>query len=139
MTLNPDPALLCRPSCHGPADRDDLLRRSAPTGELIGGFSDGEKRTLGQIAMATFANPAGLEKAGDSNYRADAGVTGPADVGLAGTGQRGTMASGALEMSNVDLAQEFTNLIVAQRGFQANSRVITTSDELLQELVNLKR
>ena len=61
-------------------------------------------------------------------------------MGVAGTGRRGTlMASGTLEMSNVDLAQEFTNLILAQRGFQANSRVITTSDELLQELVNLKR
>jgi flagellar hook protein FlgE len=109
------------------------------TGEIIGTFDDDENRTLGQIAMATFTNPGGLEKAGNSNYRSDAGVTGVAEVGQAGTGQRGTMTSGALEMSNVDLAQEFTNLIVAQRGFQANSRVITTSDELLQELVNLKR
>ena len=60
-------------------------------------------------------------------------------VGTASTGGRGALAGGALEMSNVDLSSEFTNLIIAQRGFQANSRVITTSDELLQELVNLKR
>ena len=139
MTLNPDPALLFPPI---PVTTPPTVMTSytiSATGELIGGFSDGEKRTLGQIAMATFANPGGLEKAGNSNYRADEGVTGLADVGLAGTGQRGTITSGALEMSNVDLAQEFTNLIVAQRGFQANARVITTSDELLQELVNLKR
>jgi flagellar hook protein FlgE len=65
--------------------------------------------------------------------------SGLAQVGQAGTTGLGMITSGALEMSNVDLAQEFTNLVVAQRGFQANSRVITTSDEILQELVNLKR
>ncbi len=125
----------------GPPVADAMMNSYtiSATGEIIGTFSDNVNRTLGQIAMATFTNPGGLEKAGNSNYRSDAGVTGVADVGQAGTGQRGTMTSGALEMSNVDLAQEFTNLIVAQRGFQANSRVITTSDELLQELVNLKR
>ena len=109
------------------------------TGEIVGVFSDDQPRTLGQIATATFNNPNGLEKAGNSNYRSNPGVSGPPVVGAAGTGERGTVASGSLEMSNVDLAQEFTNLIVAQRGFQANSRIITTSDELLQELVNLKR
>jgi flagellar hook protein FlgE len=140
MSLTPDPALLFPPFPAAPAPTPQLTSYSiSSTGEIIGAFSDDEKRTLGQIAMATFANPGGLEKAGNSMYRADPGVTGPADEGLAGTGQRGTMTSGALEMSNVDLAQEFTNLIVAQRGFQANARVITTSDELLQELVNLKR
>jgi len=111
----------------------------SPAGEIIGAFSDEQNRVLGQIAMATFTNPGGLEKAGNSNYRANPTVSGVANTGAAGSGGRGTMTSGALEMSNVDLAQEFTNLIVAQRGFQANSRVITTSDELLQELVNLKR
>lgn len=109
------------------------------TGEVIGVFSDDQRRTLGQIATATFVNPNGLEKAGNSNYRSNTDVTGAPELGAAGTGQRGTIRSGTLEMSNVDLAQEFTNLIVAQRGFQANSRIITTSDELLQELVNLKR
>ena len=109
------------------------------TGEIIGQFNDNKSRVLGQIVTATFVNPNGLEKAGNSTYRSNATITGTADVGAAGTGGRGPMTSGSLEMSNVDLAQEFTNLIVAQRGFQANSRVITTSDELLQELVNLKR
>lgn len=65
--------------------------------------------------------------------------SGDAQVGVAGAGGRGSLAGGALEMSNVDLSSEFTSLIIAQRGFQANSRVITTSDEVLQELVNLKR
>ena len=80
----------------------------------------------------------GLEKAGSSQYRAGAN-SGAAVVGVAGSDGLGDLVSGALEMSNVDLSQEFTNLIVAQRGFQANARIITTSDEVLQELTNLKR
>jgi flagellar hook protein FlgE len=88
--------------------------------------------------MATFANPGGLEKAGSSTYR-PANNSGLALVGTPGTGGRGSLLAGALEMSNVDLAEEFTGLIIAQRGFQANSRVITSSDEVLQDLVNLKR
>jgi len=109
-----------------------------PDGTLTGTFSNGLKQDIGRVSMATFANPTGLEKAGSSLYRTTANSGNP-EVGTAGTGGRGTLAGGALEMSNVDLSQEFTNLIVAQRGFQSNSRVITTSDELLQELVNLKR
>jgi flagellar hook protein FlgE len=109
-----------------------------PNGTLIGVFSNGFKEPVGQIALSSFANAAGLEKAGDSTYRTTVNSGGP-QLGAAGTGARGSLTSGALEMSNVDLSQEFTNLIVAQRGFQAGSRVITTSDELLQELVNLKR
>jgi flagellar hook protein FlgE len=109
-----------------------------PDGILTGVFSNGQKQALGQVALGTFANPAGLEKAGGSLYRTTAN-SGAAQVGVAGDGGRGTLAGGTLEMSNVDLAQEFTNLIIAQRGFQANSRVITSSDELLQDLVNLKR
>ncbi len=107
-------------------------------GSLIGSFSNGTTAVLAQVAMASFQNPEGLEKAGGSQYRAgiNAGV---ATVGAAGTGDIGSLVSGALEMSNVDLSQEFTNLIVAQRGFQANARIITTSDEVLQELTNLKR
>ena len=85
-----------------------------------------------------FANPEGLEKVGGSNYRTTAN-SGLAQLGSAGNGGRGLLSTGTLEMSNVDLAAEFTNLIVAQRGFQANSRVVTTSDELLSEVVNLKR
>lgn len=107
-------------------------------GTVAGVFSNGLTRAVGRIALASFTNPGGMEKAGGSSYRATAN-SGLANVGDAGTGGRGLLAGGTLEMSNVDLAQEFTNLIVAQRGFQANSRVITASDELLQDLVNLKR
>jgi flagellar hook protein FlgE len=109
-----------------------------PDGSIVGVFSNGLKQTLGQVALATFANPPGLEKAGDSTYRATVN-SGTPQVGTAQTGGRGQLTSGALEMSNVDLAQEFTELIIAQRGFQANSRVITTSDQVLQDLVDLKR
>jgi len=110
----------------------------SPDGTLMGSFSNGLKQAIGQLALATFTNPTGLEKAGGSMYRTTVS-SGIAQVGTAGTGGRGKLAGGSLEMSNVDLSAEFTNLIIAQRGFQANSRVITTSDELLQELVNLKR
>ncbi len=108
------------------------------SGEIVGVFSNGLKQALGQIAMANFTNVNGLEKVGNSMYRSTVN-SGLPQVGVAGTGGMGVINGGALEMSNVDLAQEFTNLVIAQRGFQANSRVITTSDELLQELVNLKR
>ena len=107
-------------------------------GTLLGSFSNGLKQALGRVALGTFTNPTGLEKAGGSLYRTTIN-SGEPQVGSAGTGGRGDLTGGALEMSNVDLSAEFTNLIIAQRGFQANSRVITTSDELLQELVNLKR
>ena len=88
--------------------------------------------------MATFDNPEGLEKAGGNTYRVSVN-SGNVQMGEAGQPGFGQLVSGALEMSNVDLSQEFTNLIVAQRGFQANARIITTSDEVLQELTNLKR
>ncbi len=90
------------------------------------------------IATATFNNPSGLIRDGETYFLSSTN-SGEAIVGEPGTGNRGLMAGGALEMSNVDLAQEFTNLIIAQRGFQANSRVITASDEILSDLVNLKR
>jgi flagellar hook protein FlgE len=107
------------------------------SGQIIGVFSNGLKETLGQVALANFNNVNGLEKIGDSMFRTTVN-SGIAQVGTAGTSGLGLMTSGLLEMSNVDLAQEFTNLVIAQRGFQANSRIITTSDEILQELVNLK-
>ncbi|GAA4266357.1 flagellar hook protein FlgE [Frondihabitans peucedani] len=107
-------------------------------GTLIGSFSNGESQALGQVALATFTNPAGLEKVGNSGYVATAN-SGAIALGAPGQPGRGALAGGTLEMSNVDLSQEFTNLIVAQRGFQANARIITTSDEVLQELTNLKR
>jgi flagellar hook protein FlgE len=107
-------------------------------GVVSGVFSNGRSQPLGRVALGSFNNPPGLVKAGGSMYRAT-GSSGQALVGTPGTAGRGSMAAGTLEMSNVDLAQEFTNLIIAQRGFQANSRIITASDELLQDLVNLKR
>ena len=107
-------------------------------GIVTGVFSNGRNRPLGQIALGTFTNPMGLEKAGGSLFRPTVN-SGLANIGVAGAAGRGTLLGSTLEMSNVDLAREFTNLIIAQRGFQANSRVITASDELLQDLVNLKR
>lgn len=107
-------------------------------GIITGRYSNGQTRKLWQIALAQFKNPAGLERAG-SNLYVSTPNSGEFDgVGVeAGAGTR--FLAGVLEMANVDLAAEFTEMITAQRGFQANSRVITTSDEMLQELVNLKR
>ncbi|MET1088189.1 MAG: flagellar hook-basal body complex protein, partial [Arthrobacter sp.] len=107
-------------------------------GTVVGAFSNGLKQAVGRIAMANFTNPAGLEKAGASGYRTSVN-SGVAMIGTANAAGLGGISGGYLEMSNVDLSQEFTNLIVAQRGFQANARIITTSDEVLQELTNLKR
>ncbi|UDY37187.1 flagellar basal-body rod protein FlgF [Dermatobacter hominis] len=107
-------------------------------GLVTGSYSNGLTRSLGQLALASFNNPEGLEKRGGSAFRATP-ASGAINIGQAGQGGRGLLSSGTLEMSNVDLSTEFTNLILAQRGFQANSRVVTTSDEMLQEVVNLKR
>ncbi len=108
------------------------------SGMISGVFSNGLRRNLGQVALANFNNPTGLERAGDTSFRATAN-SGEAALGVAGTGALGSIAGGTVEMSNVDIAAEFTNMIAAQRGFQANSRVITASDEILQDLVNMKR
>lgn len=110
----------------------------AADGKVRGVFSDGVQRDVCQLAVADFNNPMGLEKIGDTAFRESAN-SGAAQLGVAGEGQRGQIMAGALEMSNVDLSAEFTNLILAQRGFQASSRVITTSDQVLEELVNIKR
>jgi flagellar hook protein FlgE len=107
------------------------------SGVVNGVDAAGVTTALGTIAVATFANPGGLTKVGDSQYQATAN-SGAAQIGAAGAGGRGNLTPGYLEMSNVDLAQELTNLIISERGFQANSRVITTSDEVLQSLINLK-
>ena len=120
---------------------DDIALESFqinPDGTLVGSFSDGTKRAFGQVALTTFNNPPGLEKVGGSMYR-QTNNSGVPDVGRPANGGRGTIESGTLEMSNVDLAQEFTNLIVAQRGFQANSKVVSTSDEVLSDLIQMKR
>lgn len=107
-------------------------------GAITGIFSNGQKRMMGQVALATFTNPGGLEKNGENYYR-ESNNSGNARISAASTEDKGTIRAGALEMSNVDLSEEFTDMIVTQRGFQANSKVITTSDQMLQELLTLKR
>jgi len=107
-------------------------------GKVIGNFSNGRDNHVSTIAVASFINPQGLEKVG-GNLFSTSWNSGEPQIGMAGTGERGSIASSSLEMANVDLSREFTEMIVAQRGFQANSKIITTSDEVLQELVNLKR
>lgn len=107
-------------------------------GVVRGTFSDDVQRDVATVAVANFTNVAGLERVGETAFRASAN-SGAAELGVAGQGSRGDLMGGTLEMSNVDLSAEFTNLILAQRGFQASSRVITTSDQVLEELVNIKR
>ncbi|MDY0322436.1 MAG: flagellar basal body rod protein FlgG [Candidatus Carbobacillus sp.] len=115
----------------------------AKDGTIIQVLNDGEINTDLRLGVARVANPGGLEKVGDTRYRltpnADQETDPLALIGPAGEEGRGEIISGFLEMSNVDLTSEFTEMIVAQRGFQSNARIITTSDEVLQELVNLKR
>jgi flagellar hook protein FlgE len=108
------------------------------TGVITGVFTNDQIRILGQVALATFPNQGGLEKAGDTTFRRTSN-SGNADIGPSGTGIKGKIQSGVLEMSNVDMADQFTDMIVTQRGFQASSRTIQTADQLLQELLTLKR
>lgn len=108
-------------------------------GRIYADYDNGENRLLGQIATATFANPSGLSKEGDNLYSATMNSGEFDGIGEDVTANGGRMDSGVLEMSNVDLASEFTEMITTQRGFQANSRIITVSDTLLEELTNLKR
>ena len=107
-------------------------------GRILGTFSNGITQTLAQIAIARFSNPSGLVRMEKNLYGAT-GNSGAPFIGTAGSSIQASIVSGALEQSNVDLASEFTRLIIAQRGFQANSRVITTSNDVLEDLVNLKR
>lgn len=99
----------------------------------------GVSTVIGTLSLAKFANQTGLERLGGNMYRESNNSGAPVVGAPGGAAGHGTITPGALEMSNVDLALEFTNMIIAQRGFQANSRAITTSDDMLQELVNLKR
>jgi flagellar hook protein FlgE len=108
------------------------------SGVIIGIYSNGQQKVLGQIELATFANPAGLMRLGGGQYQVSPN-SGSMNAGEPGRHGRGKITSGALEMSNVDLAKQFTDMIISQRGFQANSRVITTADEMLQDLLTLKR
>lgn len=108
------------------------------SGIITGVYSNGTNRVLGQLALASFTNPGGLEKAGENTYVVT-NNSGDPRIGESGVAGKGKIIAGALEMSNVDLAEEFTDMIITQRGFQANSKSITTSDQMLQELLTLKR
>jgi flagellar hook protein FlgE len=107
-------------------------------GIITGTFDNGQSQPLAQLAVAIFSNAEGLQKFQDGTSVAFVS-SGDPSIGTAGTGGRGTISGSSLEQSNVDIAQEFTNLIVAERGYQANSRVITTTDELYQDAINIKR
>ncbi|MGQ2801763.1 flagellar hook protein FlgE [Leptospira santarosai] len=108
------------------------------SGTITGVFSNGVRQPLARIATAVFNNPAGLDKAGDTMF-AYSMNSGEPNIGEAGVQGRGKINAGLLEMSNVDLSDQFTDMIVTQRGFQANSRTITTSDQMIQEVLGLKR
>jgi flagellar hook protein FlgE len=105
-------------------------------GDVNGIDAAGATTVVGTLALATFANPGGLNRAGDTDFTTSAN-SGAAQIGAPSTGGLGSISAGYLEMSNVDLSSELTNLIIAERGFQANSRVITTSDEVLQTLTQM--
>jgi flagellar hook protein FlgE len=107
-------------------------------GVISGLYSNGTTSAIDTIQLATFSNPSGLLRVGSSGYR-ESSASGTATTGAPNAGGRGTVLGGSLEQSNVDLAAEFSALIIAQRGFQANARTISTSDSLLEELVNLRR
>jgi flagellar hook protein FlgE len=106
-------------------------------GTITGAFTNGSK-ILGQVALANFSNLQGLTKVGDSNYAASMS-SGSAVVGAPGTSSLGTLTGGSLELSNVDMSQEFSNLIIAERGFQANAKSVTTFDQIAQDTINLIR
>ena len=109
------------------------------SGKIYGKYDNGDSKLLGQIAVASFANPAGLEAIGNSMFAATQNSGDFDGIGQDPTQGGGSLTTGVLEMSNVDLSAQFTDMITTQRGFQANSRIITTSDTLLEELINLKR
>jgi flagellar hook protein FlgE len=108
------------------------------SGVVTGVYTNGSNRVIGQIGLASFTNPGGLEKAGENTYVVS-NNSGAANIGPSGTAGKGKVIAGTLEMANVDLAEQFTDMIVTQRGFQASSRTITTADQMLQELLTLKR
>ena len=108
------------------------------SGIITGVYSNGTNRTIGQIALASFANDRGLEKAGDNTY-IESNNSGMARIGESGVAGKGTLMAGALEMSNVDLSEQMTDMIVTQRGFQSNAKTIQTADTLLETVLSLKR
>jgi flagellar hook protein FlgE len=120
-----------------PAGQIDSIAIDAD-GRIVATFGAGQSVAVGQLALANFNNPKGLVKMGGNRY-GESQAAGVANIGTAGTGGRGSLIGSALEQSNVDIAQEFTQMILAQRGYQANSRTITVSDEILVETLSLKR
>jgi len=108
------------------------------TGEITGIYSNGANQVIGQLALASFTNPGGLQRLGQ-NLWAPSANSGEPIIGQPNTNGRGSVSTGTLESSNVDLAQQFTSVILAQRGFQSSSRVITAGDQMLQDLVNIIR
>jgi flagellar hook protein FlgE len=108
------------------------------TGVIMGVYSNGRSLPIAQVALAMFANPQGLNKVGETCF-AESANSGLAQIGSPQTNGAGSIQGNTIEMSNVDLSEEFVNLIRAQRGFQANTRVVTTSDQVLEELINMKR
>ena len=109
----------------------------ADTGIVTARFTNGQARTLGQLALANFSNPQGLRQLGDTSW-AETFESGAALVGTPGTGSLGLVQSGALEGSNVDLTEQLVNMITSQRNFQANAQVITTADTITQTIINIR-
>lgn len=152
MNVNLDFSKVMQPALQG-SDATSTLRaldyNGYPTGALTnisvdargvitGYYTNGQFREVAQVAVANFFNPGGLVKEPNNSW-SESPNSGFALIGAAGEAGRGMVVANSLEMSNVDISAEFTNMIITQRGFQANSRIITATDELLQEVVNLKR
>jgi flagellar hook protein FlgE len=138
LTQFANPSALSASSQDGIAAAQVTQVSIADGGEVIAHYSDGTQKAVAQLALAAISNPDSLVGVGNNNFELGANTATPA-VGAAGTGGRGTIQAGALESSTVDIATEFTNLIVYQRSYQANSRVITTLDEITQDLLSMKR
>lgn len=138
LTQFANPSALSASSQDGIAAAQVTQVSIADGGQIIAHYSDGTQQIVAQLALAAISNPESLVDVGNNNFEVGGGTATPA-VGASGTGGRGTIQAGALEGSTVDIAQQFTNLIVYQRSYQANSRVITTLDEITQDLLSMKR
>jgi flagellar hook protein FlgE len=138
VTQFDQPSAVSGTSQDGVASTEITQVSIADGGTIVAHFSDGSQSVVAQLALAGISNPQSLISTGQNNFELGADTAAPA-VGTPGTGSRGTIQGGALESSNVDIATEFTNLIVYQRSYEANSRVISTLDQLTQDLLNLKQ
>ena len=143
-TMAPRRAMRCMPTASAmviatgsPSGTIDTISINTD-GELVASFGAGKSMVVAQLALATFNNQLGMVKLGSNRFGAS-DAAGQPNIGGAGTGGRGTVVGNTLEQSNVDIAQEFTQMILAQRGYQANSKSITVADEVLQDTLALKR